>query len=134
MQSLQIPRRVKMYGRHGIKRLFVKWIRPLGIGNSRPRFLLVLTIAMMMLFSLSAAAQNQYYVSTSGSDSNNGTSASTPWQSCSHAISSFSLGAGGAVINFAPGNYGTVCTVSRGGSSPTVRLVLKCTAQWTAGG
>jgi hypothetical protein len=112
----------------------VKWIRSLGIGNSRPGFLLALTIVMMLLLSLSAAAQNQYYVSTSGSDSNNGTSPSTPWRTCSHAIAAFSLGGGGAVITFAPGNYGTVCNVNRGGSSPTVRLVVKCSAQWTAGG
>ncbi|MGA9800603.1 MAG: right-handed parallel beta-helix repeat-containing protein [Terriglobales bacterium] len=112
----------------------MKLIRSLGIGNSRPAFLLILTIVMMLALSLSAAAQNQYYVSTSGSDSNNGTSPSTPWRTCSHAISSFTLGSGGAVVNFAPGNYGAVCTVNRGGSSPTVRLVLKCTAQWTAGG
>jgi hypothetical protein len=112
----------------------VKLFRSLGIGNSHPAFLFVVTIVIMLAFSLSAAAQNQYYVSTSGSDSNNGTSSSTPWRTCSHAISSFSLGGGGAVINFAPGNYGTVCTVNRGGPSPTVRLVLKCTAQWTAGG
>jgi hypothetical protein len=112
----------------------VKWIRSCGTGNSRPVYLLALAIVIMTVFSLNAAAQNQYYVSTSGSDSNNGTSPSTPWRTCSHAIAAFSLGGSGAVINFAPGNYGTVCTVNRGGSSPTVRLVLKCTQQWTAGG
>jgi hypothetical protein len=111
----------------------MKWIRSLGIGNSGAG-LLALTIVMMLVLSLSAQAQNQYYVSTSGNDSNKGISSSTPWRTCSHAIAAFSLGSGGAVINFAPGNYGAVCTVNRGGSSPTVRLVLKCTAQWTAGG
>ena len=112
----------------------VKWLRSLGIGNSRPGFLLVPIIATMMFFTLSAAAQNQYYVSTSGSDSNNGTSASTPWRTCSHAVSAFNLGAGGAVINFAPGNYSETCSLNRGGSSTSVRLALKCTEQLVPGG
>src|SRR3984893_6222920 len=87
----------------------------------------------MLLLSLSAVAQNQYYVSTSGSDSNNGTSSSTPWLTCGHAIAAFSLGSSGAVINFSPGDYGT-CNISRGGSSLTNRLVLQCTTQWSVGG
>jgi hypothetical protein len=112
----------------------VKWIRPRGIGNSRPRFLLALTIVMMLVLSLSAAAQNQYYVSTSGSDSNNGTNSSTPWRTCSHAIAAFSLNGNGAVINFAPGNFAETCSVNRGGSSLKVRLVLKCSQQIVVGG
>lgn len=111
----------------------MKWIRSRGVGNSRPRFFFVLIITVMLALSLSAAAQNQYYVSTSGSDSNSGTSASSAWRTCSHAISAFSLGSGGAVINFSPGDYGT-CNISRGGSSLTNRLVLQCTQQWTVGG
>jgi hypothetical protein len=107
--------------------------RSLAIGNSRPRFLLALTIVTVLVLSLSAAAQNQYYVSTSGNDSNNGTSASTPWRTCSHAIAAFGLGSGGAVINFSPGDYGT-CNISRGGSSLTNRLALRCTRQWSIGG
>jgi hypothetical protein len=111
----------------------VKWIHSFGIGNSRPGFLLILTFMMVMVFSLNAGAQNQYYVSTSGSDSSNGTSPSTPWRTCSHAIAAFSLGSGGAVINFSPGDYGT-CTINRGGASLTNRLALQCTQQWTVGG
>src|ERR1700675_337357 len=115
-QALQIPPYLVGLGDTALRGWPVKWIRSLGIGDSRPRFLLALTIVMMLLLSLSAAAQNQYYVSTSGNDSNNGTSSSTPWRTCSHAMASFSLGGGGAVITFAPGNYGTVCSVNRGGS------------------
>jgi hypothetical protein len=108
----------------------VKLFRSLGIGDSRPAFLLVMAV---LALSLGAAAQNQYYVSTSGSDSNNGTSSSTPWRTCGHAISSFSLGSNGAVVNFSPGDYGN-CTISRGGSSITNRLALRCTQQWSVGG
>jgi hypothetical protein len=114
------------------------------IGNTRPWFLLAATIMALVLLP-SASAQNQYYVSTSGSDSNNGTSATTPWRHISKAIQSFSLGtpANGiaAVINIHAGTYSdeniscsgfsaAVC-VSRGGASATARLKLACDAQWS---
>jgi len=102
----------------------VKWTHS-GIGNSRTRFLLALT-TMLLVLSLSAVAQNNYYVSPSGSDSNNGTSPGTAWKTVNHAISSFSLGSGGAVIHVADGTYSENVSVNRGGSSPTARLVIQC--------
>ncbi len=104
----------------------MKCIRSLGIGNSRPRFFLSLTIVMMLVLSFSAAAQNHYYVSTSGSDSNSGTTPSAPWKTISHAVSAFSLGSGGSVIHVADGTYSQNVSVNRGGSSPTARLVIQC--------
>lgn len=86
---------------------------------------------MAIVFSLSAAAQNQYYVSTSGSDSNNGTSPNTAWKTINHAIAAFSVGGSGAVINVTPGQYNGQVNINRGGSSSSVRLVLKCTQQWS---
>ena len=83
---------------------------------------------------------NNYYVSTSGSDSNSGTQAS-PWRHISKAIASFSLGTGGAVIHVHAGTYSdedincngfsaAIC-ITRGGSSPTVRLKIVCDTQWS---
>jgi hypothetical protein len=94
-----------------------------GIGPSR-LWLILITI-VMFLPSLSASAQNHYYVSVSGNDSNSGASPSTAWRTINHAISAFSLGSGGAVIHVADGTYSNV-SVNRGGSSPTVRLVIQC--------
>lgn len=100
-----------------------------------------LTLICLVL-SLSAVAQNQYFVSTTGSDSNNGTSSGTPWRHISKAIASFSLNPStGAQINVHAGTYsdeniscgGTnvaVC-VNRGGSSTTIRVKLVCDTQWT---
>jgi hypothetical protein len=123
----------------------VKRIRSLGVGNSRRRFLLALPIVMMLVLSLSAAAQNQYYVSTSGSDSNDGTSPNTAWRHINKAIASFSPGTPvngiAAVINVHAGTYGdenlscagyaaAIC-ISRGGSSPSARLKIVCDTQWS---
>jgi hypothetical protein len=114
----------------------VKWIRSLVFGNSRARFPLALTTVIMLILSLSAAAQNQYYISPTGSDSNSGTSPGAPWQSCAKAMSSFVLSGSGAVLNFIASAtpLPASCNISRGGSSQSVRLVLKCTTQWTVGG
>jgi hypothetical protein len=119
----------------------VKLTRSLGIGTSRSGFLLALSIVIVMVFSLSAAAQNQYYVSTTGNDTNNGTSPATPWRTISHAVAAFSLGGSGAVINVHAGTYSgeslscfgntTAICISRGGSSPTVRLKIVCDTQWS---
>jgi hypothetical protein len=110
----------------------VKYFRSRSISQG---FWCVLLVFMMFALSLSAAAQvNNYYVSATGSDSNSGTSSATPWATCDHAIQNFSLGAGGATLNFAPGAYSSNCDFTRGGSSLTVRLVLQCTAQLVVGG
>jgi hypothetical protein len=113
----------------------VKLIRSFGLGNTRPGFLLALTIMIMMVFSPTAKAQNQYYVAaTGGSDSNSGTSAGSPWATCNHAIAAFNPGSSGAVINFIASNstHAACSNINRGGSSTSARLVLQCTAPWTA--
>ncbi len=99
-----------------------------------------LLILALLLTAAGASAQNQYYVSTSGSDSNAGTQVS-PWRHISKAIASFALGTNGAQINVHAGTYSdeniscagfsaAVC-FSRGGSSPSVRLKLVCDTQWS---
>jgi hypothetical protein len=106
------------------------------------------TIVRLAIFTLLlclngvASAENQYYVATSGSDRNPGTQAQ-PWATIQHAVNSFSLDAQGATIHVAAGTYSDLSTcnlsqynnvnvcVSRGGASPSVRLVLQCDAQWS---
>ena len=104
----------------------VKWIRSLGIGNSRPRFLLAPAIVLMLALSLSAAAQNQYYVSTTGSNSSSGTSPSTPWRTCSHAIAAFSLGGGGARASTFP--RAIMAPVPSTGVARLLRIAWLCNA------
>jgi hypothetical protein len=67
---------------------------------------------------------NNYYVSTSGSDSNNGSSGS-PWLTLQHADST--PRAPGDCINVAPGTYNGV-TLSKGGNAATSTgyLVYRC--------
>jgi hypothetical protein len=135
-QSLQIPPPCQdALGDAALRGWIVKWLRSFGIGNSHRGFLLAVTIAIIMVFSLSAAAQNQYYVAaTGGSDSNSGTSVGSPWATCNHAIAAFKSGASGAVINFIASNtkHAACSNINRGGSSTSARLVLQCTAPWTA--
>jgi hypothetical protein len=71
-----------------------------------------------------ATNANQYYVSPTGSDANAGTQAA-PWRTIGHAAASFVLGSGGAVVHVADGSYPTV-DVTRGGTSPTVRVTFQC--------
>ena len=99
-------------------------------------------ILAVLVLAGTALAQNQYYVSPSGSDSNPGTQTQS-WQTIQHAVDSFSLGANGTIIHVAAGTYSdlnncvtsgytrvNVC-ISQGGSSPTVRLVLQCDVPWS---
>jgi parallel beta-helix repeat protein len=72
-----------------------------------------------------------YYVATTGSDSNNGTSPSTPWLTLQHANNSLPPGgkAAGACINVAPGTYASGVLVTAGGNlaSSTGYVVYRCT-------
>jgi hypothetical protein len=52
----------------------------------------------------SASAALHYYVSTTGSDSNNGSQAS-PWRTMQHAADNLALGNGGTIVHVAPGTY-----------------------------
>lgn len=91
---------------------------------------LLLVLAIAVFKTATHASFNEYWVSTSGSDSNSGTSSGSPWQTWSHAIASFALGTTGAAIHGMPGTFGNI-NVNRGGSSPGVRLVIDCTNKWT---
>lgn len=93
----------------------------------------------VLFFAALASAQNQYYVSNSGSDSNSGTSLGSPWKNISHAIATANL-TGGAVINVTAGTYAeligcinrsAVICVNRSGPSTTQRLVVQCSTQWS---
>lgn len=69
---------------------------------------------------------NDYYIAPTGSDSNNGTSSGTAWATFAHANSSFAMGPTGTVIHVANGTYPSGIDWTRGGTSPTVRLVIQC--------
>jgi len=67
---------------------------------------------------------NEYYVATTGSDSNDGSQAH-PWKTIPHAFSSFVLGSGGVIIHVANGTYGTNYDITRGGASGQ-RVTVQC--------
>jgi Right handed beta helix region len=66
---------------------------------------------------------NNYYVSTTGSDSNAGTQAS-PWQTINHADAALVLGTNGAVVHVAPGTYAANVSLSRSGTSAGARITF----------
>ena len=68
-----------------------------------------------------------YYVSMTGSDSNNG-SISSPWLTIQHAANQSSIGAG-SCINVEPGTYAAGATITYGGNdaTPTGYVVYRCT-------
>ena len=91
-------------------------------------------LVLLLSVASPAFAQTQYYVAaTGGSDANSGTSAASPWATCSHAIAAFNP-AGGAVINFIASStaHAGCSNINRGGASTDARLVLRCTASVTA--
>ena len=77
------------------------------------------------------ACTTNYYVSLSGSDSNSGTSPSTPWLTLQHANDSLPTGgaAAGSCINVAPGTYAQGVLINAGGNlaSSTGYVVYRCT-------
>ena len=70
----------------------------------------------VIIFALSATAQNQYFVASTGSDSNNGSQAS-PWKTIQKGLNSATLGSGGATITVACGTYNEDVSTTRSGSS-----------------
>jgi parallel beta-helix repeat protein len=83
---------------------FSRWIHPS----------LLHLFCLAFCFTLSSFAQtNDYYVSPSGSDSNDGSQAN-PWATIDHASSALSLGASGTVVHVLPGNYSCVSTQRSG--------------------
>jgi hypothetical protein len=79
-----------------------------------------------------ATGANQYWISATGSDSNNG-SRSHPWATLQKASSSLKLGSGGAVIHVGSGTYTisqTVTTTAHG--TPTQRITYVSDTTWGA--
>jgi hypothetical protein len=68
-----------------------------------------------------------FYVATTGSNSNSGTSSRTPWQTIQHADAPSRTG--GDCINVAPGTYPMGAVIRHGGTtaSPTGYVVYRCT-------
>lgn len=100
----------------------------------------ILILGVLLLAATGASAQNQYFVSNSGNNANSGTSAGSPWQLISFAISHATL-TGGVIINVTPGTYteaiggcagrtASLCA-NRSGPSTSQRFVIRCT---TVGG
>jgi len=73
-------------------------------------------LAVMLLFGLPASATT-YYVAASGSDSNNGTSAGTAWQTIAKVNGSTFSPGDSILFNRGDVWYGTSLTVPSGGSS-----------------
>jgi hypothetical protein len=69
---------------------------------------------------------HNYYVATTGSDSNNGTSASTPWLTLQHANDAGR--SAGDCVNVAPGTYTHGVMINHGGNlaSSTGYVVYRC--------
>jgi parallel beta-helix repeat protein len=67
-----------------------------------------------------------FYVATNGSDTNNGTSPSTPWATIQKADTSARTG--GDCINVAPGTYQANVLIQHGGNAPTSTgyVVYRC--------
>lgn len=80
------------------------------------------------------ASVNEYWVATSGNNSNSGTSSGSPWLTISHAISAANL-SGGALIhvkagtyteNISCGGYGAPLCINRSGTGPSTPLTVQC--------
>ncbi len=91
----------------------------------RPRQITLAFLCVILLVFAAPAFANDYYVSPAGSDSNDGSQA-RPWATVQHAIGAFSLASGGTTIHVAAGTYASGISINRGGSSTSVRLVLRC--------
>lgn len=77
---------------------------------------------------------NNYYVSTSGSDSNPGTQAS-PWKTISHAATSLSIGTNGTIVHVQPGTYNECLALGPDASHvgfASRRLVFQSDTKWGA--
>jgi hypothetical protein len=76
------------------------------------RFLLVI----VTLLGTSALAQNVYYVSPSGSDSNPGTQ-SSPWKTINHAAAAMTVPGAGVVVHVLPGTYPEAVNITKSGTA-----------------
>lgn len=71
-------------------------------------------LAAAGLLAATAASATTYYVSTSGSDSNNGTSVSTPWRTIGKATATM---VAGDQVRISPGTYSETLTPQSNGTS-----------------
>jgi parallel beta-helix repeat protein len=99
-------------------------------------FIRLLLVSICGFAGSMAAQVNNYYISPTGSDSNSGTSASSPWLTFSHANSALALGPNGTVVHVASCPNGTFCytgtiNISRSGT-PTQRITWQSDSQYGA--
>lgn len=91
------------------------------------RFLILLQI---LCATMAFGAVNNYYVATTGSDSNDGSSAH-PWKTINHADAALGLGVSGTVVHVLPGSYAGPISTSRSGTS-SQRIVFVSDTKWAA--
>ena len=94
----------------------------------RQGFLGVLFLGFCFVLAGTAAAQNQYYVSNSGNDTNEGSQA-RPWRTLQHANSVARLGSGGTVVHIANGSYSGSFNLNKAGTSDSSRFEWRCDNQ-----
>jgi hypothetical protein len=75
-------------------------------------------------------AQTDYYVATTGSDSNPGTQ-TRPWRTINHADSAISLGSAGTIVHVAPGTYFESITTKKSGTA-SARITYVSDTQYGA--
>ena len=73
---------------------------------------------------------NDYYISTTGFDSNPGTQAA-PWATINHADAALTLGTGGAIVHVACGTYNQSPTLTRNGTA-SQRIRYTADTKWCA--
>jgi hypothetical protein len=94
----------------------------------RNSFLCRIGLASLLVFlSLASTAvfANDYFVSSVGNDSNDG-SQTRPWKTIPKALGSASISSTGTTIHVGAGTYSSGIDITRGGASPSGRLVLQC--------
>ena len=76
-----------------------------------------------------ASSSANYYVSTSGSDANNGTSPGTSWKTLAHADAAMTVPSAGAIVNVAAGTYpqgAAELQLSKSGTSSSAFVLYQC--------
>lgn len=92
---------------------------------------LILACFSFVLGLNAKAATNNYYVATTGTDSNNGLTLNTAWKTISHASSALSLGSSGTIVHVAPGTYSENVVTSRSGTG-SARITYISDTKWAA--
>jgi len=81
--------------------------------------------------TVNGASTLNYYVSPTGSDSNDGKTSQTAWASIAHADAALQLGPGGTVVHVAPGTYSASLTTNRNGTA-SARIKFISDTKWGA--